>query len=368
MDLTERKKRILRAIIESYIQSAEPVGSKAIAASIDMEVSSATIRNEMADLEAMGLLEKPHTSAGRIPSPKGYRLYVNELMEEHKLSLQETQRINQALAMRMRELDRVLDQAGRVVSRLTNYPAFALSSGMDKVTIRRFDLLMVEHNAFIIVVMTDTNVVRNRLIRLPSDLTEAQLQMLNTLLNTTFTGLTLAEITPELMRVAQHAAGEAYGLISLVVSFAMEVLEDAGRSSVHTAGANRILEHTEYQDVDKAHELLSYLDHDAELTQLSGAMGDSDTKILIGPENVSDALKDTSVVMASYDIGDGMRGVIGVVGPTRMDYAKVTARLSYFAESLSKMFGKGETELPAPHPPTPALQAPKPETDDDSKK
>ena len=170
------------------------------------------------------------------------------------------------------------------------------------------------------------------------------------------------------MRVAQRAAGSAYGLISLVVSFAMEVLEDAGRSSVHTAGANRILEHTEYQDVDKAHELLSYLDHDAELAQLSGAMGDSDTKILIGPENVSDALKDTSVVMASYDIGDGMRGVIGVVGPTRMDYAKVTARLSYFAESLSKMFGKGETELPAPHPPTPALQAPKPETDDDSKK
>ena len=211
MDLTERKKRILRAIIESYIQSAEPVGSKAIASSIGMEVSSATIRNEMADLEAMGLLEKPHTSAGRIPSPKGYRLYVNELMEEHKLSLQETERMNQALRLQMQELDRVLDQAGRVVSRLTNYPAFALSSGMDKVTIRRFDLLMVEHNAFIIVVMTDTNVVRNRLIRLPSDLTEAQLQMLNTLLNTTFTGLTLAEIAPELMRVAQHAAGEADG-------------------------------------------------------------------------------------------------------------------------------------------------------------
>ena len=236
MDLTERKKRILRAIIESYIQSAEPVGSKAIAASIDMEVSSATIRNEMADLEAMGLLEKPHTSAGRIPSPKGYRLYVNELMEEHKLSLRETQRINQALAMRMRELDRVLDQAGRVVSQLTNYPSFALSSGLSRMTIRRFDLLMVERNAFIIVVMTDTDIVRNRLIRLPSDLTEAQLQMLNTLLNTTFTGLTLEEITPELMRVAQHAAGEAYGLISLVVSFAMDVLESLEQRTVHTSG------------------------------------------------------------------------------------------------------------------------------------
>ena len=129
MDLTERKRRILRAIIDSYIQSAEPVGSKAIASAIGMEVSSATIRNEMADLESMGLLEKPHTSAGRIPSPKGYRLYVNELMEEHKLSLQETERINQALRLKMQELDRVLDQAGRVVSQLTNYPAFALSSG-----------------------------------------------------------------------------------------------------------------------------------------------------------------------------------------------------------------------------------------------
>ena len=251
MDLTERKKRILRAIIESYIQSAEPVGSKAIAASIDMEVSSATIRNEMADLEAMGLLEKPHTSAGRIPSPKGYRLYVNELMEEHKLSLQETQRINQALAMRMRELDRVLDQAGRVVSQLTNYPSFALSSGLSRMTIRRFDLLMVERNAFIIVVMTDTDIVRNRLIRLPSDLTEAQLQMLNTLLNTTFTGLTLEEITPELMRVAQHAAGEAYGLISLVVSFAMEVLESLEQRTVHTSGLAHLLELPEYRSLER---------------------------------------------------------------------------------------------------------------------
>ena len=341
MDLTERKKRILRAIIERYIQSAEPVGSKAIAASIDMEVSSATIRNEMADLEAMGLVEKPHTSAGRIPSPKGYRLYVNELMEEHKLSLQETQRINQALAMRMRELDRVLDQAGRVVSQLTNYPSFALSSGLSRMTIRRFDLLMVERNAFIIVVMTDTDIVRNRLIRLPSDLTEAQLQMLNTLLNTTFTGLTLEEITPELMRVAQHAAGEAYGLISLVVSFAMEVLESLEQRTVHTSGLAHLLELPEYRSLERAQPLMSYLSEEADPARFP-VPKDDPMKILIGPENVADALKDTSVVVASYDIGDGMQGVIGVVGPTRMDYAKITARLSYLAEGLSRLFGQGE--------------------------
>ena len=363
VELSERRKRILRTVVESYIATAEPIGSKAIAEQAGLTCSSATIRNELAALEKLGLLEQPHTSSGRIPTASGYRFYVNELMEQHKLSMQETQTINSQLHLKMQELDRVIDQAGRMVSQLTNYPAFAMTDRREKATITRFDLLIVDQNSFIIVVMTNLNVVKNKLVKLPVDVNEPQLQLLNTLLNTSFVGKTAEELNPELMRMAEKAAGSAYGLISLVVSFAMEVLEDAGRSSVHTAGANRILEHSEYQDVDKAHELLSYLDHDAELAQLPGAMGDSDTKILIGPENVSDALKNTSVVMASYDIGEGMRGVIGVVGPTRMDYAKVTARLNYFAESLSKMFGKGEPEQLPGRKSAPALQPPKPDSD-----
>lgn len=341
MELTERKKRILRVVIENYIETAEPVGSKTIAESSGLDISSATIRNEMADLEELGYLEQPHTSAGRIPSPKGYRLYVNELMDDYRLSIQETQRINQALHLKMAELDRVIDQAGRIVSQLTQYPAFALSSGMERVTIRRFDLLMVERSAFIIVVMTDTNVVRNRLVRLPSDLSEPQLQLLNTLLNTTFTGLTLEQITPELMRVAQHAAGESYGLISLVVSFAIEVLEELEHRKVHTSGIAHLLEHPEYRSLEKTQTLMSYLSEDADPARFPIPKGDP-MSILIGPENVAEALKDTSVVVASYDIGEGMRGVIGVVGPTRMDYAKITARLSYLAQGLSSLFGRGE--------------------------
>ena len=341
MELTERKKRILRVVIENYIETAEPVGSKTIAESSGLDISSATIRNEMADLEELGYLEQPHTSAGRIPSPKGYRLYVNELMDDYRLSIQETQRINQALHLKMAELDRVIDQAGRIVSQLTQYPAFALSSGMERVTIRRFDLLMVERSAFIIVVMTDTNVVRNRLVRLPSDLSEPQLQLLNTLLNTTFTGLTLEQITPELMRVAQHAAGESYGLISLVVSFAIEVLEELEHRKVHTSGIAHLLEHPEYRSLEKAQTLMSYLSEDADPARFPIPKGDP-MSILIGPENVAEALKDTSVVVASYDIGEGMRGVIGVVGPTRMDYAQITARLSYLARGLSSLFGRGE--------------------------
>ena len=344
MELSERKKKILRAVVESYIRTAEPVGSKAILELADLKVSSATIRNELSDLTEMGYLEQPHTSAGRVPSPKGYRLYVNELMEEQRLSLEETRQINEALHLKMQELDKVIDQAGRMVSQLTNYPAFALAGGRQSTTIRRYDLIMVDTNSFIVVVMTDSNVVKNKLIRLPTDLSQPQLQMLTTLLNASFVGKSLEELTPELMRVAEHAAGSAYGLISLVVSFAMEVLDSLEHSPVYTAGASHILDHPEYRDVDKAQKLMSYLTEEQSLANVLDlpALNSDNTKILTGPENVADELKDTSVVLASYDIGDGMKGVIGVVGPTRMDYAKVAAKLSYVADGLSKLFGQGE--------------------------
>lgn len=341
MDLSERKKKILRAVIESYVQTAEPIGSKAVADLAKLNVSSATIRNDMADLEEQGYLEQPHTSAGRIPSPKGYRLYVNELMDEYKLSMQETERINAALHMRMKALDKVIDEAGRMVAKLTQYPAFALAAGSERMTIRRFDLLLVEQSAFIAVVMTDTNVVRNKLFRLDQELSQAQLQMLGTLLNTGFTGLTLAELSPELLRVARHAAQEAYDLIEMVVTFAGEVLEELSRRSVHTAGIANLLEHPEYQSLEKAQSLMSFLsEEEFRPFSPSGASG-MGADIVIGPENVAEALKDSSVVMASYDLGDGMKGLIGVVGPTRMDYAKISARLSYFAKGLSWIVSQG---------------------------
>ena len=343
MELTARRRKILRAIVEHYIETAEPVGSKAIAKLAGLECSSATIRNDMAALEKLGYLEQPHTSAGRIPSSKGYRIYVNELMEHHKLSIQETERMNESLHLKMRELDRVIDQAGKLVSQFTNYPAFALAEGREQVTIVRYDLLMVNQTSFICVAMTSTNVVKNKLFHLPTDITEPQLQLLNALLNTSFTGKTLAQFSTDLMETARKAAGSSYGLISLVVSFAMDVLQDSEHSAVHTAGARHLLEHPEYQDVEKAHKLMSYLAQD-DLGSLFPDSGDG-TRVLIGPENVAEELKDTSVVLASYDIGEGMRGVIGVVGPTRMDYAKITAKLSYMADNLSKLFG-GSAQLP----------------------
>ena len=346
MELTERKKQILKVVVENYVRTAEPVGSKAIAAEMGGSVSSATIRNELADLTELGYLEQPHTSAGRVPSAAGYRLYVNELMDRQQLTIQETQRINDALNLKMEELDRVIDRAGKVLSQLSDYPVFTMAAAKERVTVKRFDLLMVEENAFIAVVMTDSSVVKNKLIHIPDGLSDPQLQMLSAVLNSSFVGLSREEMEDTLDKMETHTAPGAFQLIALVVEFAMEVLSGQREQKFRTAGITHLLEHPEYRSLDKAKPLMAYLSEDTDEPRLPATLDTGkNMNILIGPENVSDALKDTSVVMASYDIGDNMRGVIGVVGPTRMDYAKVTARLSYFADSLTRMFGK---ELPAP--------------------
>ena len=339
MDLTERKKRILRAIIESYIQSAEPVGSKAIAASIDMEVSSATIRNEMADLEAMGLLEKPHTSAGRVPSPKGYRLYVNELMERQRLSIAETERINQSLQMRMEELDRVISQAGRAVSSLMNYPAYVAATGKKQMTARRFELLPVDEHSCIVVMMMGDNRVKSQLLRMQLKVDTEQMPTLVNLLNSNFTGISADEMNRRLMDVSEQVTPQMFLLLSQTIAYAADVLEEAGQKEVFTVGTSQLLKLPEFRDADKAHQLMSFLSDSKENLPVPD---EGPMKILIGPENVSEALQDTSVVVASYDIGNDMRGLIGVVGPTRMDYGTVAARLSGFAEGLTRLFGKQE--------------------------
>lgn len=339
MELTERKRQILKVVVEDYIQTAEPVGSKAIAAEMGGSVSSATIRNELADLVEMGLLEQPHTSAGRIPAPKGYRLYVNELMEQQKLSLAETEKINQSLHMKMEELDRVISQAGRAVSSFMNYPAYMTTMGKKQLTARRFELLPVDERSCIVVLMMSDNRVKSQLLRLQLKVDAEQIPALVSLLNSHFTGVSADEMNQRLMGVAEQVLPQMFLLLSQTVGYAADTLEEAGQRAIVTAGANQLLKLPEFRDADKAHQLMSFLSDSKENLPVPD---DGPMKILIGPENVSEALKDTSVVVASYDIGDNMRGLIGVVGPTRMDYATVAARLSGFADGLSRLFGKQE--------------------------
>ena len=339
MELTDRKKKILKVVIEDYIRTAEPVGSKAIASEMGGKVSPATIRNELADLVELGYLEQPHTSAGRIPSPKGYRLYVNELMEQQRLSLAETERINQSLQMKMEELDHILSQAGRAVSAYVNYPTYMSVTGRKTLSAKRFELLPVDERSCIVVMMMSDDRVKSQLLRLQLKVDLEQLPTLVTLLNGHFTNASPAEMNRRLMNVAEQIPPQLFLLLSQTISYAADALEEAGQREIVTAGTKELLKLPEFRDADKAHQLMSFMTDSKENLPLPD---DGPMKILIGPENVSDALKNTSVVIASYDIGDDMRGLIGVVGPTRMDYASVAARLSGFADGLTRLFGKQE--------------------------
>lgn len=208
MELTQRKKKVLQTVVDLYIRTAEPVGSKAIAAMPGMSYSSATIRNELADLTTMGLLEQPHTSAGRIPSPAGYRLYVDELMQGYKLSVDETKDLKNAMELKLQEFDKVMDKVARLVSQATDLPAYTVAARQGAATVKRFEILMAEAGSFILVVMTNGDVVKNKLIKLPLHVTEADLKLLSAVLNATMTGLTVQELTAELMeRVTQNAGG-----------------------------------------------------------------------------------------------------------------------------------------------------------------
>ena len=338
MELTDRKKQILKIVVEGYVASADPVGSKAIAEKMPGKISSATIRNELADLVEMGYLEQPHTSAGRIPSPKGYRLYVNELMEKHTLTAEETDSINSALTGKLAQVDQVVSQAGQMVSRFMGYPAYAITEGRSDASVRRFELIGVDEQSFIAVVMLSDSRVKSQLMQLQLSVDSQRLPEMSHLLNTHFTAISAQEISLRLMNLSDQVEGSWFLLLHQVCDYACELLRQASGQSVFTGGTSQLLKFPEYRDVDKAQELMSFMVDSKE--NLPVPMGDSPMQILIGPENVNDARKESSVVIASYDIGDNMRGLVGVVGPTRMDYATVAARLSYFAESLSRMFGK----------------------------
>ena len=307
MELTDRKKHILKVVIEDYIRTAEPVGSKAIAAEMGGKVSSATIRNE--------------------------------LMERQRLTLDETEKINAALQVKMEELDRVISQAGRAVSSFVNYPAYVTAAGRKKLTARRFELLPVDEHKCIVVMMMSDSRVKSQLLRLQLKVDLDQLPTMVNLLNTHFVNISPEEMNQRLMSVAEQVMPQLFLLLSQVIAYAADALEEAGQREIVTAGARELLKLPEFRDADKAHQLMSFLADSKESLPMPD---DGPMKILIGPENVSEALKDTSVVVASYDIGDDMRGLIGVVGPTRMDYAAVAARLTGFAEGLTRLFGKQE--------------------------
>ena len=341
MEISERKKRILAAVVDEYIATAEPVGSKLIAQKSGLNVSSATIRNELAELTSMGYLEQPHTSAGRIPTAQGYRMYVNELMDRHRLSIEETEEINRSMQLKMQQLDKMMSDIGKIAADMTDYPALAFAA-RQSATIKRFDLIYVDSNTFIIVLLLSSNAVKNRLMHLPFSVDQHMVQKLSTVFNASFCGITEEQITPILISSTERSTGDTMGLVAAIAGFAIEVLSEEKSSQAVISGESKLLRLPEYQDPRKAHSLMNYLSDSQHLSKLQGMDFGNDVKVIIGPENVAEELRDSSVVLAKYDAGDGTQGLIGVVGPTRMDYSKVAAKLSYIADGLSRALAENK--------------------------
>ena len=341
-EISERKKKILAAVIDEYIATAEPVGSKLLAKKAGLNVSSATIRNELAELTSLGYLDQPHTSAGRVPTAQGYRLYVNELMERRPLSDEETAQINENLAARASRPDQMIGEAGKLAAELTDYPAVSMAPRSAD-TITRFDLLYVDANTFIIVALLSSDKVKNKLVRLPFSVEEAVIRKISTVFNANFCGVTEDEITPARIAAAERAVDDSMGLVAVVAGFAIEILTESGGTQATLSGGAKLLQLPEFRDPDKAHSLMSYLSDAENLRALPAVSfsGNEDIQVLIGPENVAEELKDSSVILAKYDAGDGIEGVIGVVGPTRMDYSRLAAKLSYIADGISKALTSG---------------------------
>lgn len=337
MELDKRKAKILNAIIKTYMETGEPVGSRTISKYTDLKLSSATIRNEMADLEEMGLILQPHTSAGRIPSDKGYRLYVDQLMAEKDKELARTKDV---LLERVDRLENFLRQMARVLAQNTNYATMISGPSMHETKLKFIQLSKVEQQKLLVVIVAEGNNIKNNIIDVDMDMTEEAILSMNLLLNTTLSGLSLSEINLGLISKLKEQAGDH----SAVVGSVLEAVADAmkGENRVYTSGATNIFRYPELTENGKASELISVFEEKDELGKfLIDNSNETGIQVYIGEESPMANMRDCSVVTARYELGDGMYGTIGIVGPKRMDYEKVVGTLNSLMEQLDKL-NKGE--------------------------
>ena len=339
MDLNDRKKQILQAIIDEYIGSAEPVGSRAISKKNELGLSSATIRNEMADLEEMGYLIQPHASAGRIPSDAGYRFYVNSLMKRYQLGLEAIERLQQELAGRINRLDMAVKRAGFLTSMLTDYTTVISAPTTDRTELKKIDLVPVAENAVMLIIVTNT--VKNRVIH--SNLTQAESETIAEVLNKRLRNKTADEINYDVIRDIETELCGRLGIepkvIINVMNFIYDSVSDMDDNEIYVANAKSILKYPEYRDVDKAREIFAFLEDKQNLKNLFAETDDEGIKAKIGNENEYEILKDSSIVTVNYSLDGKAVGKVGVIGPKRMDYAKVFASLDLISHEINKLVG-----------------------------
>ena len=341
MDLDERKIKILQAIVRNYMETGEPVGSRTISKYTDLNLSSATIRNEMADLEEMGYIVQPHTSAGRIPSDKGYRVYVDKMLEEKDKEVAEMKEI---LLEKEDKIDTLLKQVAKVLAVNTNYATMISAPQYHRNKLKFIQLSRVDEDHLLAVIVTEGNVIKNHMIDVDTILDDETMLKLNILLNTHMNGLSIEEINLAMIAAMKKAAGVHGEIVSNVIDAVAEAIHSDEDLEIYTSGANNILKYPELADNEHAGSLIHTFEEKEPLNALALTglrETDNNIKVYIGEETPVEGLQDCSVVTATYELEEGMKGTIGIVGPKRMDYDKVVGTLKNMMNQLDTLYKKG---------------------------
>ena len=347
--LTPRKIQILRAIVEAHISHGEPVGSKYIAESKALACSSATIRNEMAELENMGYLVQPHTSAGRIPSELGYRIYVEALVQQYSSTKSEIEAINERLKYKLTEMDEILSEASRLAASFTDYTGIAFKSGARKARVTKFNSVYLSPTDFLLVMSFDGDMVKPKTVHLPFTITEQMVSRFTELLNIYLVNLTADEIAMPLILKIETLMGSGGAIVHPTIKAIYEAMSELDSTDVRLDGITKLLQYPEYSDVSKLRSLLDVLEEKEKLLDVieSHTTKDDGLQIYIGNENDGDAMKDTTLIFRNITVG-GNQFAVGVIGPRRMNYTKVIGMLNQLASGIDRMFSTDDTSLPPP--------------------
>lgn len=336
MALDERKKIILQAVVEDYINTAEPVGSRSVSKKSDLNLSAATIRNEMGDLEEMGLLVQPHTSAGRVPSTLGYRLYVDDLMQKYEMTATEIEKLHDAVGLKMKELDKIVRAVSAAFSNITGLPVIGVLPTAETGLVKNIKIVAIDTDAVMVIISDKSGIIKNKLLRLKEEVSEDFIGKLNEVLNENLSGLTLSEINLNNVMKVHGAVGGNIEILTSVLELVHEAVSEIDTKQIFVEGLSSIFEFPEYSSIEKVKEIFAAVENKENLTQLISAIpANGGMKVMIGDEIPVEALKSNSVILAPYRVSDKLCGVVGVIGPARMDYAKVMSVLEYFAKQLS---------------------------------
>lgn len=346
-ELSDRKKLILKAIVEAHIAGGEPVGSKYIVENRQLSCSSATIRNEMSELEEMGYLEKPHTSAGRVPSELGYRFYVDALVQHYAMTAKEVLEINSILKSKMSELDQMLETASKLASNMTNYTGFAVRPKRTALSMSKFEAIAIDEDRILLVMITSGGAVKTKQLSLPCEISEDQLDKVNTVLNHNLIGLGNYEITLPILMELEDQMGEDAALIRPFIKVIYDTMNEVEDGHLQVSGLNRLLQYPEFSDSRKFGELLTAIEHKEDILNLvSGGVSGDDISVIIGSESSVSVMNNSSVIYKPIKKDGHTVGAIGVIGPLRMDYAKVLATVEELGENIANIIDENNKKLP----------------------